>query len=215
MTGRSLKERLLKAGAAVVGLAVVKDALEGDIRHLPRAVSIGLSGNLREHNLSRLGELQKLATSFLKKRGYRTFCIPPDSDRINGTFASKLYPLFTHKVAATCSGLGWIGRNGLLINPVYGPKLSLATVLTDAPFEVDKPIEASKCGDCALCVDHCPSEAITGEDWSRDDPFPALIDIGKCRTHKGRARSLRDRPNCGLCISICPYGRSGDENMTG
>ncbi|GBD99103.1 epoxyqueuosine reductase [bacterium BMS3Abin07] len=202
-----IREMLRKAGATVIGFASVADGLSEDIRHLSFAISIGVNGNLRESNLDHLKKLQKKTALFLRGKGYRFFCIPPDSDRINDSFASKLYPLFTHKIAATCAGIGWIGRNGLLISPTYGPRLSLATVLTDARFKTDLPIENCLCGDCMLCVDHCPSKAITGETWSRNAPYPDMIKADKCRSHKEKSRPVNGKPNCGLCINICPYGR--------
>ncbi len=205
-----IQEMLLKRGASTIGFASVDEALDDDISHLERAVSIGLRSNLKENTLKKLDKLQKKVAKYLKSEGYRYLCIPPDSDRISDTFISKLYPLFTHKVAATCAGVGWIGRNGLLINRDYGPRLSLATVLTDAPFDVDEPIRESLCGECNLCVEHCPSEAITGQTWSREDPFPELIKTENCKDHKKNTRSINGRPNCGLCINICPYGRNGN-----
>lgn len=207
MTLSGLKEYLMGEGATVVGYAEVDEALPSEIAHLSKAISIGVDRSLNIDTIVRLGNLQKKAEKFLRKRGFRFLCIPPDSDRINGTFVSKLYGLFSHKVAATCSGLGWIGRNGLLINPRYGPRLSLVTVLTDAPLEPDSPIEESLCGECRLCVQMCPSGALSGEEWSRENPFPELIDFSKCATHKENSRAVAGKPNCGFCINICPYGR--------
>ena len=83
-------------------------------------------------------------------------CHPAGLGPKKGTFISKLYSLFNHKMAATSAGLGWIGKNGLLISTDYGPRLSLATVLTDAPLEPDAPMEHSLCGECMLCMKHCP-----------------------------------------------------------
>jgi epoxyqueuosine reductase QueG len=156
-------------------------------------------------------KLQKRAVRFLKARGHRTLAIPPDSDRRKGTFVSTLYSLFNHKMAATSAGIGWIGKNGLLISPRYGPRLSLATVLTDAKLRPDAPTEVSQCSDCSLCVQHCPSQAITGAEWSRSSPFIELVKLSSCRSHKATKRLTEGKPNCGLCINICPYGRK-DEN---
>lgn len=202
-----LQKELLRAGATVVGFADIKDALKEDISHLGRAVSIGVEKNLNEDTLKLLLHLQKKTAHYLKRTGYRYLCIPPDSDRINGTFISRLYPLFTHKIAATSAGIGWIGKNGLLISPEYGPRLSLATVLTDAPLEVGRPVEFSLCGECSLCASFCPSGAITGREWSRFDPFIELVRFRKCSAYKKNSRRLNGKPNCGLCINICPYGR--------
>jgi epoxyqueuosine reductase len=204
-------KKLLRAGASVVGFALVKEALTAEIAHLERAVSIGVDRNLNEATLRLLSELQKKTAEILKGKGYRHLCIPPDSDRISNTYVSKLYPLFTHKVAATSAGLGWIGKNGLLISRTYGPRLSLATVLTDAPLDVDEPVVSGLCGECSLCVEFCPSAAITGNEWTRFDPFIELIVKDNCRSHKKTRRPVNGKPNCGLCINICPYGRKKEE----
>jgi epoxyqueuosine reductase QueG len=203
----SLKRELLDHGATVVGIAGLRGYLSGEIAHLNCAISIGVDRRLNEDTLSLLMKLQKRTVRFLKARGHRTLAIPPDSDRKKGTFISKLYSLFNHKMAATSAGLGWIGKNGLLINHGHGPRLSLATVLTDARIRPDDPIEHSLCGDCMLCVEHCPSQAITGAVWSRSAPFAELVRLTACRSHKETKRLTEGKPNCGLCINICPHGR--------
>ncbi len=202
-----LRDELLGQGAAVVGYAVLTGLLGAEIAHLDRAVSIGVARRLNEDTLGILARLQKRAVRQLKAQGHRTLALPPDSDRRKDTFVSKLYSLFNHKMAATSAGIGWVGKNGLLISPVYGPRLSLATVLTDAPLTTDSPVESSRCGACTLCRDHCPSGAITGSEWSRGNPFVELVHLGECRGHKAAKRQVAGKPNCGLCITVCPYGR--------
>jgi epoxyqueuosine reductase QueG len=210
-----LRDELLEQGAAVVGYAVLTGLLGAEIAHLDRAVSIAVARRLNEDTLGVLTRLQKRAVRHLKTQGYRTLALPPDSDRRKDTFVSKLYALFNHKMAATSAGIGWIGMNGLLINPVHGPRLSLATVLTDAPLAASAPTETSSCGACTLCRDHCPSGAITGSVWSRGNPFVELVRLGECRGHKAAKRQITGKPNCGLCITVCPYGRKNiiEENV--
>lgn len=203
----SLRKDLLRTGAEVVGFGDVTEALTGDISHLRIAISIGVNRNLNRETIRILSDLQKRAIRYLKTEGYHYLSIPPDSDRHNGSFISRLYPLFTHKIAATSSGIGWIGKNGLLISPHYGPRLSLATVLTDASLVPDKPIESSQCGNCNLCKEYCPSKAITGHEWSRSNPYIELVKRTPCNMYKKRIRAIEGKPNCGLCINICPYGR--------
>ncbi len=202
-----IEKALLKAGADIVGFADVKNILKPEIAHLERAISIGVCKNLNENTVRLLDSLKKKAVLMLKKEGYRYLSIPPDSDRAKDSFISNLYPLFPHKIAATSAGVGWIGKNGLLINPEFGPRLSLATVLTNAPLETSKPYEKSMCGNCSLCVEYCPSDAITGKEWSRENPFVDLINLQNCKDHKEGTRSFNGKPNCGFCITICPYGR--------
>lgn len=209
----SLMKELLDHGATVVGFAGLRGHLSGEIAHLDRAVSIGVDRRLNEDTLQLLVKLQKRAARFLKTRGHRTLVIPPDSDRKKDTFVSKLYSLFNHKMAATSAGLGWIGKNGLLISPSYGPRLTLATVLTDASLRPDVPIEHCLCGECMLCMEHCPSQAITGSEWSRSSPFVELVRLGECRSHKTSKRQTYGKPNCGLCINICPYGRKTEKEQ--
>jgi epoxyqueuosine reductase QueG len=210
MTG-GLRDELLGQGAAVVGYAALAGLLGAEIAHLDRAVSIGVARRLNEDTLGILTRLQKRAVRLLKAQGYRTLALPPDSDRQRDTFVSKLYALFNHKMAATSAGIGWVGKSGLLISPEHGPRLSLATVLTDAPLAPDRPVEQSRCGTCTLCLEHCPSGAITGAEWSRGAPYVELVRLGDCRGHKAAKRQVAGKPNCGLCITVCPYGRKNQE----
>lgn len=208
-----LRGELLGQGAAVVGYAVLTGHLGREIAHLDRAVSIGVARRLNEDTLGILTRLQKRAVRHLKVRGHRTLAVPPDSDRTRGTFVSELYALFNHKMAATTAGIGWVGKNGLLISPDHGPRLTLATVLTDAPFASDEPCATSRCGACTLCRDHCPSGAITGAEWSRGNPFVELVRLAECRGHKAARRRTQGKPNCGLCITVCPYGRKAGADV--
>ncbi|MEW6600518.1 MAG: epoxyqueuosine reductase, partial [Nitrospirota bacterium] len=179
-----IKSALLGAGADIVGFANVKGILKPEIAHLTTAISIGVSRNLNENTVGLLAALKKKAVIMLKAAGYKYLSIPADSDRIKNSFIARLYPLFPHKMAATCAGLGWIGKNGLLINPEYGPRLSLATVLTDAPLKAVKPYTKSLCGTCSLCVDYCPSLALTGNNWSTKEPYIELVKLDNCKDHK-------------------------------
>ena len=103
--------------------------------HLNRGVAIALNRGLNQETVEMLSKLQRLAQEWLRSRGYLNLVIPPDSDRRKDKLITKLYKLFCHKTAATCSGLGWVGKNGLVINRQYGSKLSWATVLTNAPLD--------------------------------------------------------------------------------
>lgn len=209
MDAEALKEFLSGEGATLVGVGDVTQALTGEILHLNRGIAIAVNRSLNRDTVTLLSRLQRSTVALLRKRGYRALAIPPDSDRIRDKFIARLYKLFCHKTAATCAGLGWIGKNGLLINRQYGSKLSWATVLTNAPLEADRPVHHSECGDCDLCVKHCPSGALAGCHWSIDDPLREMVSYDKCRSLKMDRIGFDDKPNCGLCITICPYSRNG------
>lgn len=207
MDAGPLKEYLKREGATLVGVGDIAEALAPELNHLNRGIAIAVNRGLNGETIKHLTRLSRLTEEWLSKRGFRRLSIPPDSDRKKDKFIARLYNLFSHKVAATCAGLGWIGKNGLIINSRYGSKLSWATVLTDAPFEPDTPVTKSQCGDCDLCVTYCPSGAVTGGVWSRGEPLQQMVRYEKCRSLKGARLHFKDKPNCGLCITICPYSR--------
>lgn len=209
MNADPLKQFLKSEGATLVGVGDVTEALSKEIVHLSRGVAIAVNRSLTRETVDLLIRLQALAEGWLKANGYRSLSIPPDSDRKMGKMISKLYKLFCHKTAATCSGLGWIGKNGLIINERYGSKMTWATVLTDAPLGADRPYVASQCGECDLCVKHCPSGAVKGHLWTLGNPLREIVAYDKCRTLKSGRTSLKEKPNCGFCVTVCPYSRSG------
>ena len=65
----------------------------------------------------------------------------------------------SHKHIGYLAGMGWIGRNNLLVNRALGSQFRLITVLTDMPLKYDKP-EKEDCGNCRACVVVCPVKAI-------------------------------------------------------
>lgn len=212
-----LKKSLLREGATLVGVGDISEALSPEINHLSRGIAIAVNRSLTEETVRLLMRLQIIAEAWLRQRNYRSLSIPPDSDRRKDKFITKLYHLFSHKTAATCSGLGWVGKNGLIINRDYGSKLSWATVLTNAPLDVDVPVTRSECGTCSLCVQHCPSGAVRGRDWSIDEPMQEMVMYERCKSLKKSRNALNGKPNCGFCITVCPYSRQGsrkDEEET-
>jgi epoxyqueuosine reductase QueG len=60
----------------------------------------------------------------------------------------------SHRVAAEHSGVGWRGKNELIVNPIYSCAIRLASVVTDLPLERTTPLDES-CGDCRACLNAC------------------------------------------------------------
>lgn len=220
-----LEEKIIKWGATIVGFGDVRTGLAKEFRHMPTAISLGIKHPPRHGaegsgpedpyihfypDLDRtLEEIQKRVVKRLRSLGWRALAIPPYSDKIDARFIAKLYPLFPHKTAATCSGLGWIGKNGLLVNPQYGSRLSWATILTDAPLAVNPhPIYASRCGACRRCVDACPAGALLDVKWSRRKPNQGLVDMEACRRQLAKNHREKGIFACGQCVLACNKGSS-------
>jgi epoxyqueuosine reductase QueG len=116
---------------------------------------------------------------------------------------------FSHKTAATRSGLGWIGKTDLFISHEFGPRLRLVTVFTDRELDTGTPVEESQCGECVICVEKCPTDAATGNSWTAGMPRQEIYDAHKCRIKAkelARVRIGLDEVICGICVAVCPKG---------
>ncbi len=84
--------------------------------------------------------------------------IPLDMTKESGLTAD-----FSHRHAAVEAGLGEIGLNHCLLTPQYGPRIRLASIITNAPLEADLRFQETLCSKeaCGLCVKNCPGEALT------------------------------------------------------
>ncbi len=121
----------------------------------------------------------------------------------------ELLATFSFKYAAVNAGLGWIGKNDVLITEKYGPRVRLSAVLIDHPFAYGKRITESRCRDCNRCGDICPYKAIKGSNWNIDALRDDLIDYQLCNQKRSAYIEKHGRKNaCGLCIVVCPFGNS-------
>jgi epoxyqueuosine reductase len=107
------------------------------------------------------------------------------------------------------AGLGFIGKNRMLINPVLGPQIFLGEIITTIKLSTDKPI-TNNCSDCDKCIKACPTHALTTD---------GQFDANKCISyltieHKGPispplAEKTADRIfGCDECILACPYQKN-------
>jgi epoxyqueuosine reductase len=120
------------------------------------------------------------------------------------------YGAISHKAVGRMAGLGWQGKSLLLVNPRYGPRIRLVTVLTDALLKIDRPIK-NRCGKCTLCRDACPAGAIKGVKTKQYYKNRSeAIHLGRCAEKlAGEFSKLPNvgAPICGICIKVCPFGR--------
>lgn len=213
----------------VADLSTARDAIldQGGpvIAEFPRAVSIGIALfdpivdqlpqraerdvalSYRHHCYDVINQRLDLITSnlstVLQRNGHRVLPVPA-SQRIDD---ERLCGSFSHKMAAHLAGLGWIGKNCLLVTPGKGTRVRWATILTDAPLDVTGEPMEEQCGTCEQCVDICPVCAFTGQPFREDEPREARYDASKCDRYFTWIKNQGEPAVCGLCLYICPIGR--------
>lgn len=111
------------------------------------------------------------------------------------------------------AGLGFIGKNGLLITEEYGSYVYLGEIITNIPFEPDTPIE-SKCGDCTKCIDLCPTTALLGD---------GRMNGKKCLSYQTQTKDMMPLEyrskirtiiyGCDICQQVCPYNKGKDFHL--
>jgi hypothetical protein len=102
----------------------------------------------------------------------------------------------SHKHVGRAAGLGWFGRNNLLVNPELGAHFRLVTVLTDMPLETGAPLDRD-CRACRACAQACPAKAIrdTREAFDHLACFEMLKDF--------RKKGYTNQFICGICVRDC------------
>ena len=128
------------------------------------------------------------------------------------------------KVWARRAGLGWIGRNTLLITRARGVWQLLGAIVTRAEVEPSPP-HPDHCGTCTRCVDACPTGALTlaheGPTGEGGRPTGAVLDARRCRAYLSieRRGPLTEQEEhdlgdalfgCDLCLEACPFNRFAD-----
>ena len=102
----------------------------------------------------------------------------------------------SHKHVAQAAGIGWIGRNNLLVNNRYGARIRLLTVLTNLPLQTSS-FSSENCGSCRACTSVCPAGAIK----ERREDFDHI----RCYEQlKVFSKTLRFSHHiCGVCVKAC------------
>jgi epoxyqueuosine reductase QueG len=166
-------------------------------------VSRGILEEIKEHPTKLYFHHYRMLNNFLdqvalrlsnliQKKGF--LAIPIPASQIVDWQNQKAH--LSHKKIGFLAGLGWIGRNNLLVNEKLGSQFRLVSILTDMPLKVDKPIKKD-CGGCFLCLEACPVGAIKKEqkDFEHLKCFEKLKEFQKQR--------FVDQYICGICVKVC------------
>ena len=115
------------------------------------------------------------------------------------------------KQLAVEAGLGWIGRQSLLVMPDLGSYVVLGElILTEETDRYDAPFEGSRCGTCRSCIDNCPTGAVAPD---------RTIDTGRCISCRTIEREQPGQTDlhgwifgCDACQSLCPWNRRAPQH---
>lgn len=209
-------------GACDIGCTLVDDGVGG----LPFAVSVAV--RLSDAIIDEIGpeptytyfnhyrsvnflidQILLRAGLYLQERGARYITVAASQSRPDSPFEGR----YSHKKAACLAGLGSMGRNGLFLHRSWGPRVRLGTLFTDWEGVLGDahPAEAGSspslataalpdsCTDCGRCVSACPARALDGK----------AVDVERCSAWMKKAYQHIGRGAvCGLCLQVCPAGRS-------
>ncbi|MDD5610533.1 MAG: hypothetical protein PHH69_03190 [Candidatus Omnitrophica bacterium] len=131
-------------------------------------------------------------TNWLQAHGYRALPVPA-SQILDW---QKQTAHLSHKKLGQLAGIGWIGRNNLLVNDKLGSQFRLVSILTDAALKPDKPLKKD-CQRCFKCVSLCPAKAIK----DKPEVFDHLACFAKLKEFQ--QKRLVDQFICGICVRAC------------
>ena len=111
------------------------------------------------------------------------------------------------KALAQQAGLGWIGKNTLLINEKYGSYIFLGEIFINKKLSIDNPA-VNKCGNCTLCRDNCPTDSLE---------TPYYLNYRTCRSYLTQEKGILDQNKeilignciwgCDNCQEACPFNK--------
>ncbi len=151
----------------------------------------------------------------VKERLFRLLSyIQTDLAPCEGRVFADSAPLL-EKALASRAGLGWIGKNTLLISPKLGSFLFIGELVLDLELDYDEPFGNNLCGSCSRCMDSCPTGAIIS---------PSLLDATKCISYltietkdeipEQLAGSLSNRLiGCDICQEVCPWNSRSEQHQ--
>lgn len=141
-------------------------------------------------------EIADVLSEWIEKKGYQaTSQSEKNLIETGGYDGEKQRTLLPHKTVATMAGIGWIGKNNLLVSPDYGCAISMCTVLTNVDLEtIEVDHIKPNCGACSLCMEACESEALSGVFWTEEIDRDELLKFSQCTS-------------CLKCMVRCPWNR--------
>jgi epoxyqueuosine reductase QueG len=247
-----LRSLALRCGADLVGLVSGNDPAVAEQRaaamtlmHDTRAfVCVGIKVH-RENTRSparSLFNLEQRRNTETLELAARQLAVELEKEGIRAAYVPPAFPMdftspvrISHKTIAEAAGVGRIGLNRLVLHPLYGSCILLATVLIDLEAsDYDKPLPENPCLDCKLCVAACPTGAIAADGHFNPTAclthnyrhrlggfqnwVETLVDSGSAREYRSKVTDVETLEmwqgltyeasnRCAYCVSVCPAGQ--------
>jgi epoxyqueuosine reductase len=138
-----------------------------------------------------------------------TSCLPEASGKV---FVDSA-PIF-EKAWAREAGLGWIGKNSILVNKEIGSFIFLGEIVLDIELQYDKPFIEDLCGSCRLCLNTCPTNAINENKTINASRCISWLTV---ENKKPIPEELKTRMEnrifgCDICQDVCPWNKNSKPN---
>lgn len=218
-----LKRTALRLGADLVGVCTINQShvFRGRIVPFDFGVVLGRAMNFDKvmtapsvaaqaevtRTYALLGQITIELATHIRNWGYEATVHHPAVDLLGDVDSSSDLLFIPHAVAA---GLGELGRSGIMLSDLYGPRLRLAMISTELPMVIDEPMTkgiAKFCELCERCERKCPGGAISGERRMFRGSLRYITDSGRCLTQ------VAANWGCRLCVKECALNRSIPEQI--
>ncbi|MDP8234240.1 MAG: hypothetical protein P9M06_05515 [Candidatus Saelkia tenebricola] len=211
----NFKLEVLNAGASVFGTTCIKNIKDkfniskDEIKDLNYAISIGfrlsskILDSIKDHPTKIYFHHYKMVNMFLDQLALKITAILQNENNLAFPIpASQIVEWksqtahLSHKEVAYLAGLGWIGRNNLLVTPEYGAQVRFVTILTDLKLPQGETMDFN-CGDCFDCIETCPAQAIK--------ELPSEFDHISCynKLDEFKKKNFVGQHICGICVRSC------------
>jgi epoxyqueuosine reductase len=187
-------------------VVVTHDYAQGDPPGVPDDASRGVIARY-----ARGRDYHKVVKQKLQGLGRRI------EDEVDGPVRWRAYvdtgPILERDLARR-AGIGWFGKNTMLIDPERGSYFFIGVLLLDVPLWPDPPFPVDRCGTCRACLDACPTGALLG----RNEDGAAVMDATRCISYLTIEQRgpipVELRPSvgnriygCDICQEVCPFTR--------
>lgn len=134
--------------------------------------------------------------------------VEENAGKLNGRIFTDSAPVL-ERYWAVQAGLGWIGKNGLLLNKELGSFFFIGELIIDLELEYDEPYEKEHCGSCNQCLSACPTQALVQ---------PYVLDARRCISYLTielkdvipevfHKKLMRRSYGCDICQDVCPWNQ--------